>query len=104
MFPLVLPLLSEAPCATSRHLPPLPPNNRRRTHRRRPHCCCWCCTCAEFVHLVSSQANEVAERDGRSTINPEHVMRALEELEMGGSMAAEVNAAWEAWKKENKSE
>jgi len=39
--------------------------------------------CNQFVHLVSTQANAVSEREKRSTISPEHVVKALEELEFG---------------------
>lgn len=36
--------------------------------------------CNEFVHLISSQANVISERTKRSTITPDHVIQALEEL------------------------
>ncbi|EMR09593.1 negative cofactor 2 complex subunit beta [Pneumocystis murina B123] len=36
--------------------------------------------CVEFVHLVSSEANEICEREAKKTIAAEHVIKALEEL------------------------
>jgi len=57
--------------------------------------------CNEFVHLVSTQANEVSETEKRSTINPEHIVRALEQLGFT-SYLGEVNGVWEEWKGEKK--
>eukprot|EP00187_Rhodella_violacea_P002768 CAMPEP_0174896954 /NCGR_PEP_ID=MMETSP0167-20121228/11012_1 /TAXON_ID=38298 /ORGANISM="Rhodella maculata, Strain CCMP736" /LENGTH=158 /DNA_ID=CAMNT_0016136649 /DNA_START=119 /DNA_END=595 /DNA_ORIENTATION=- len=37
-----------------------------------------CCT--EFVALLSSESNEVCEREKKKTIMPEHVLAALKEL------------------------
>jgi histone H3/H4 len=34
----------------------------------------------EFIHLVSSEANEICEKEGRKTIAAEHVTKALQEL------------------------
>lgn len=36
--------------------------------------------CEEFVHLISSEANEVCEKSGRKTISPEHVLESLKNL------------------------
>ncbi|KTW27053.1 hypothetical protein T552_02545 [Pneumocystis carinii B80] len=36
--------------------------------------------CVEFVHLISSEANEICEREAKKTIAAEHVIKALEEL------------------------
>lgn len=36
--------------------------------------------CSEFVQLLSSEANEVCEKDSKKTITPEHVLRALKQL------------------------
>lgn len=33
--------------------------------------------CSEFVQLLSSEANEICEKDNKKTITPEHVIRAL---------------------------
>uniref|UniRef100_A0A1B0CFQ1 Protein Dr1 n=2 Tax=Lutzomyia longipalpis TaxID=7200 RepID=A0A1B0CFQ1_LUTLO len=37
-----------------------------------------CCT--EFIHLISSEANEVCNLRNKKTINAEHVLEALERL------------------------
>ncbi|GAB4820817.1 hypothetical protein N2152v2_007863 [Parachlorella kessleri] len=57
--------------------------------------------CNEFVHLVSTQANEVSEHEKRSTINPEHIVRALEQLGFT-SYLGDVSGVWEEWKGEKK--
>lgn len=31
----------------------------------------------EFIHLVSSESNEVCEKESRKTISPDHVLTAL---------------------------
>jgi down-regulator of transcription 1 len=36
--------------------------------------------CSEFVQLLSSEANEICEKDAKKTITPEHVLRALRQL------------------------
>ncbi|GAK64820.1 histone-fold-containing protein [Moesziomyces antarcticus] len=36
--------------------------------------------CVEFIHLLSSEANEVCEKDSKKTIAPEHVLKALDDL------------------------
>ena len=36
--------------------------------------------CVEFVHLISSEANEICEKESKKTIAGEHVVKALEEL------------------------
>jgi len=35
-------------------------------------------TCTEFVQCVASEANEISTKDNKTTITPEHVVRALE--------------------------
>lgn len=32
----------------------------------------------EFIHLVSSQANEICDKESKKTISPEHIITALE--------------------------
>lgn len=32
---------------------------------------------AEFIHLISSEANEICEQDSKKTIAPEHIIGAL---------------------------
>ncbi|KAL5012345.1 hypothetical protein ScPMuIL_010896 [Solemya velum] len=41
-----------------------------------------CCT--EFIHLISSEANEICNKQHKKTISPEHVLGALESLGFGG--------------------
>ena len=50
--------------------------------------------CNEFVHLISSEANEVCEKSGRKTISPEHVLEALKNLGFDDYLE-EVQAAHE---------
>ncbi|XP_041032887.1 protein Dr1-like [Carcharodon carcharias] len=40
-----------------------------------------CCT--EFIHLISSEANEICNKSDKKTISPEHIMQALESLGFG---------------------
>jgi down-regulator of transcription 1 len=39
--------------------------------------------CVEFIKLVSSEANEIAEKEAKKTIACEHVKSALEDLGFG---------------------
>lgn len=48
--------------------------------------------CVEFIHLLSSEANEICENAGRKTISPEHVVEALKTLGFG-SYVEDVMAA-----------
>lgn len=32
----------------------------------------------EFIHLISSEANEICEKESKKTIAPEHIISALE--------------------------
>lgn len=34
----------------------------------------------EFIHLLSSEANEICEKESKKTIAPEHIISALEVL------------------------
>ncbi|KAI8811700.1 TATA binding protein-associated phosphoprotein [Cladochytrium replicatum] len=36
--------------------------------------------CVEFIHLISSQANEICEKETKKTISGEHVISSLESL------------------------
>lgn len=36
--------------------------------------------CSEFVQLLSSEANDICEKDQKKTITPEHLLRALQQL------------------------
>ncbi|XP_034934523.1 protein Dr1 [Chelonus insularis] len=48
-----------------------------------------CCT--EFIHLLSSEANEICNQQQKKTINAEHVLLALEKLGFG-DYSAEAEA------------
>ena len=40
-----------------------------------------CCT--EFIHLLSSEANDICNRQQKKTISPEHILAALDSLGFG---------------------
>ncbi|KAG8945719.1 negative cofactor 2 transcription regulator complex subunit ncb2 [Tulasnella sp. 424] len=40
--------------------------------------------CVEFIHLISSEANEICEKESKKTISPEHVVQALKVLGFEG--------------------
>lgn len=60
-------------------------------------------TLTEYVKEVTEAANEFATSDKKSTIMPEHVLRALGELGFGAH-TDDVRATWEQLKEETKSE
>ncbi|TRM68350.1 histone-fold-containing protein [Schizophyllum amplum] len=45
--------------------------------------------CVEFIHLLSSEANDVCEKESKKTIAPEHIISALKTLGFD-SFTAEV--------------
>ena len=49
--------------------------------------------CVEFITLISSEANEIAEKDAKKTIACEHVKAALEELGFGDYVPAIMDVA-----------
>ncbi|XWS37202.1 hypothetical protein CRYUN_Cryun19dG0022900 [Craigia yunnanensis] len=53
--------------------------------------------CVEFINLISSESNEVCNREEKRTIAPEHVLKALEVLGFG-EYIEEVYAAYEQHK------
>ncbi|XP_072980002.1 protein Dr1 homolog isoform X1 [Typha angustifolia] len=53
--------------------------------------------CVEFINLVSSESNDVCNREDKRTIAPEHVLKALEVLGFG-EYIDEVYAAYEQHK------
>eukprot|EP00249_Psilotum_nudum_P009267 c21822_g1_i1 orf=263-703(+) len=55
--------------------------------------------CVEFINLISSESNEICNKEEKRTIAPEHVLRALEILGFGDYIE-EVHAAYEEHKKE----
>ena len=36
--------------------------------------------CVEFIGLISSEANDIAEKENKKTISPEHIGAALKDL------------------------
>jgi len=36
--------------------------------------------CVEFIHMISTEANEICEADSKKTIAPEHILGALKRL------------------------
>ncbi|KAB2020368.1 hypothetical protein ES319_D07G064000v1 [Gossypium barbadense] len=40
--------------------------------------------CVEFINLISSESNEVCNREDKRTIAPEHVLKALEQDSLKG--------------------
>ena len=36
------------------------------------------CSTLEFIHLLSSEANEICEKESKKTIAPEHIISALQ--------------------------
>ncbi|WCJ22023.1 nuclear factor Y subunit B13 [Euphorbia peplus] len=55
--------------------------------------------CVEFINLVSSESNEVCNREEKRTIAPEHVLKALEVLGFS-EYIKEVYSAYEQHKLE----
>ncbi len=55
----------------------------------------------EFVHLISSEANDICEKSGRKTISPEHVMEALKSLGFSDYLD-QVQAAYDDHQNQNK--
>lgn len=39
--------------------------------------------CVEFITLISSEANEISEKESKKTIACEHITKALEQLGFG---------------------
>lgn len=49
--------------------------------------------CVEFITMLSSEANEIAEKDAKKTIACEHITKALEELGFGEYVSELLNVA-----------
>jgi hypothetical protein len=49
----------------------------------------------EFITLVSSEANEISEKDSKKTIACDHINKALEQLGFGEYVPAVLDAAAE---------
>lgn len=54
-----------------------------------------CCT--EYVQAISSEANEISTNEKKSTIMPDHIIRAMEDLGFDEFIEA-VKAAHDQWK------
>ena len=67
----------------------------------------WCkgALAAEFVQLVASEANTISEEEKKKTLNPEHVVSALERLGLSVFLE-DVKAMWSELKdnEQNRSE
>jgi len=53
--------------------------------------------CVEFITMISTEANEIAEKDAKKTIACEHITKALEELGFG-EYVQEIMAVAEGFK------
>ena len=58
-------------------------------------------SCNEFVQCIASEANEISTKENKSTILPEHVVKALESLDFA-SYVETVSAAMVEMKEEGK--
>jgi len=52
--------------------------------------------CVEFITLISSEANEISEKEAKKTIACDHITRALEQLGFPEYVPAVLEAAAEA--------
>ena len=51
--------------------------------------------CVEFITLISSEANEISEKEAKKTIACDHITKALEQLGFTDCVPAVVEAAQE---------
>ncbi|EPE05621.1 tata-binding protein-associated phosphoprotein [Ophiostoma piceae UAMH 11346] len=51
--------------------------------------------CVEFITLISSEANEISEKEAKKTIACDHITRALDQLGFAEYVGAVVDAAQE---------
>lgn len=51
--------------------------------------------CVEFITLVSSEANEISEKEAKKTIACDHITKALEQLGFGEYVQQVIDAAQE---------
>lgn len=49
--------------------------------------------CVEFITMISTEANDIAEKDAKKTIACEHITKALEELGFGEYVPELLNVA-----------
>ena len=57
--------------------------------------------CIEFIHLITSEANDACEKQGKKTINGEHIISALQELGFA-EFVPQVQATFEEFKNQTK--
>ncbi|KAL0949573.1 hypothetical protein HGRIS_009622 [Hohenbuehelia grisea] len=57
--------------------------------------------CVEFIHLISSEANDICEKESKKTIAPEHIISALKTLGFD-SFIAEVEDVLKDHKQQQK--
>eukprot|EP01089_Gocevia_fonbrunei_P022786 TRINITY_DN9346_c0_g1_i1.p1 TRINITY_DN9346_c0_g1~~TRINITY_DN9346_c0_g1_i1.p1 ORF type:complete len:150 (+),score=29.18 TRINITY_DN9346_c0_g1_i1:111-560(+) len=50
--------------------------------------------CVEFIHLLSTEANELCSKEKKTTIGPQHILKALESLGFE-SYVNDVNKVYE---------
>lgn len=55
--------------------------------------------CNEFVQAVYSEANEISNKENKTTITPDHIIQAMQELGFD-AFVDDVKAAHEQWKAE----
>eukprot|EP01100_Stratorugosa_tubuloviscum_P000471 TRINITY_DN1106_c3_g1_i1.p1 TRINITY_DN1106_c3_g1~~TRINITY_DN1106_c3_g1_i1.p1 ORF type:complete len:133 (-),score=57.54 TRINITY_DN1106_c3_g1_i1:155-553(-) len=53
--------------------------------------------CVEFIHMISSEANEICNKENKRTITPEHILDALKSLDFNHYLP-EVQAIFEQHK------
>ena len=49
----------------------------------------------EFIHLISSEANEICEQDSKKTIAPEHIIGALKVCSQNFLFGFPLGANWQ---------
>ncbi|KAM7208921.1 histone-fold-containing protein [Naviculisporaceae sp. PSN 640] len=49
--------------------------------------------CVEFITLISSEANDISEKDSKKTIACDHITKALDQLGFGDYVPAVIEAA-----------
>jgi len=68
--------LSIPRAALNKMIKEIAPNVRVATDARELILSC----CTEFIHVLSSEANDLCERQQKKTISPEHILTALDNL------------------------
>lgn len=71
----------------------LPPNSGKTFAKDARDLLIECCV--EFITLISSEANEISEKEAKKTIAAEHIERALTDLGFGDYVPAVLAVAEE---------